>query len=111
MEEGEVYLLPDGPNSREKDRQHNAQLSHWHHQAFGCEQCRDMHRISILTEGDSAKALMVAGLGVVGYDYFGVFPLRRKLLNLREVKHDQIMKNEEIWVFGTISHLARKRHC
>lgn len=30
----------------------------------------------ILTEGDSAKALAVAGLGVVGRDRYGVFPLR-----------------------------------
>jgi DNA topoisomerase-2 len=50
----------------------------------------------ILTEGDSAKTLAVAGLGVVGRDNFGVFPLRGKLLNIREAKHDQIMKNEEI---------------
>jgi hypothetical protein len=50
----------------------------------------------ILTEGDSAKALAVAGLGVVGRDFFGVFPLRGKLLNVREAKHDQIMKNEEV---------------
>lgn len=50
----------------------------------------------ILTEGDSAKAFAVAGLGVVGRNNFGVFPLRGKLLNVREAKHDQIMKNEEI---------------
>ncbi|KAG8811088.1 DNA topoisomerase 2 [Serendipita sp. 399] len=50
----------------------------------------------ILTEGDSAKALAVAGLSVVGRDNFGVFPLRGKLLNVREANHDQIMKNEEI---------------
>jgi DNA topoisomerase-2 len=50
----------------------------------------------ILTEGDSAKALAVAGLGVVGSDILGVFPLRGKLLNVRDAKHDQIMKNEEI---------------
>lgn len=50
----------------------------------------------ILTEGDSAKALAVAGLGVVGRNNFGVFPLRGKLLNVREAKHDTIMKNEEI---------------
>jgi DNA topoisomerase-2 len=50
----------------------------------------------ILTEGDSAKTLAIAGLGVVGRDNFGVFPLRGKLLNVREAKHDQIMKNEEI---------------
>ena len=39
----------------------------------------------ILTEGDSAKALAVAGLGVVGRDNFGVFPLRGKMLNVRYV--------------------------
>ncbi|EAU87295.2 DNA topoisomerase II [Coprinopsis cinerea okayama7 len=50
----------------------------------------------ILTEGDSAKALAIAGLGVVGRDNFGVFPLRGKLLNVREACHDQVMKNEEI---------------
>ena len=32
----------------------------------------------ILTEGDSAKALAIAGLTVVGRDYFGVFPLKGK---------------------------------
>ena len=31
----------------------------------------------ILTEGDSAKALAISGLSVVGRDYFGVFPVRR----------------------------------
>ena len=30
----------------------------------------------ILTEGDSAKTLAVAGLGVIGRDRYGVFPLR-----------------------------------
>ncbi len=38
----------------------------------------------ILTEGDSAKALAMAGLEIVGRDCFGVFPLRGKLLNVRE---------------------------
>eukprot|EP00049_Salpingoeca_infusionum_P011783 m.206698 g.206698 ORF g.206698 m.206698 type:complete len:239 (-) comp15027_c2_seq11:2992-3708(-) len=50
----------------------------------------------ILTEGDSAKALAVSGLGVVGRDYYGVFPLRGKLLNVREASHKQIMDNAEI---------------
>lgn len=34
----------------------------------------------ILTEGDSAKTLAVAGLGVVGRDRFGVFPLKGMIL-------------------------------
>ncbi|XP_026549117.1 DNA topoisomerase 2-alpha-like, partial [Notechis scutatus] len=50
----------------------------------------------ILTEGDSAKTLAVSGLGVVGRDKFGVFPLRGKLLNVREASHKQIMENAEI---------------
>lgn len=50
----------------------------------------------ILTEGDSAKALAVSGLSVVGRDNYGVFPLRGKLLNVREAAHEQIMNNQEI---------------
>ncbi len=45
----------------------------------------------ILTEGDSAKTLAVAGLGVVGRDKYGVFPLRGKLLNVREATHKQVI--------------------
>jgi DNA topoisomerase-2 len=37
----------------------------------------------ILTEGDSAKTLAMSGLSVVGRDYYGVFPLKGKLLNVR----------------------------
>jgi DNA topoisomerase II len=50
----------------------------------------------ILTEGDSAKALAISGLSVIGRDYYGVFPLRGKLLNVREASHKQIMENAEI---------------
>nr|NVI79299.1 topoisomerase 2 [Cucujiformia] len=50
----------------------------------------------ILTEGDSAKSLAVSGLGVIGRDYYGVFPLRGKLLNVREATHKQILENAEI---------------
>ncbi|VDK31554.1 unnamed protein product [Taenia asiatica] len=54
------------------------------------------HCTLILTEGDSAKSLAVAGLGVVGRDRYGVFPLRGKLLNVREAPTRQIMENAEI---------------
>lgn len=50
----------------------------------------------ILTEGDSAKSLAVSGLGTVGRDTYGVFPLRGKLLNVREATHKQILENAEI---------------
>ena len=38
----------------------------------------------ILTEGDSAMALAVAGLQIVGRDRYGVFPLKGKLMNVRD---------------------------
>lgn len=50
----------------------------------------------ILTEGDSAKSLVVAGLGVIGRDKYGVFPLRGKMLNVREATSKQISENAEI---------------
>ncbi|CAL1584231.1 unnamed protein product [Knipowitschia caucasica] len=50
----------------------------------------------ILTEGDSAKTLAVSGLAVIGRDRYGVFPLRGKILNVREATHKQIMENAEI---------------
>ncbi|KAK3673275.1 DNA topoisomerase 2 [Recurvomyces mirabilis] len=50
----------------------------------------------ILTEGDSASLLALAGRAVVDPDLFGVFPLRGKLLNVRDASVDQISKNAEI---------------
>merc|ERR1719183_2906374 len=50
----------------------------------------------ILTEGDSAKALAVAGLSVVGRDHYGVFPLRGKLRNVRDLTIKQMLENKEI---------------
>jgi len=50
----------------------------------------------ILTEGDSAKALAVAGLSVVGRDTYGIFPLKGKPLNVRDASFKQISNNDEI---------------
>lgn len=44
-----------------------------------------LRAILILTEGDSAKACALAGIGVLGADYYGAFPLRGKLKNPRKV--------------------------
>lgn len=52
----------------------------------------------ILTEGDSAKALAVAGLEVVGRDHYGVFPLRGKFMNVRSVSVKQLTNNAELKV-------------
>lgn len=50
----------------------------------------------ILTEGDSAKALAMSGLAVIGRDYYGVFPLKGKLLNVRDTATKNLATNEEI---------------
>ncbi|KAF2840027.1 type II DNA topoisomerase [Patellaria atrata CBS 101060] len=50
----------------------------------------------ILTEGDSASGLALAGRAVVNPDLFGVFPLRGKILNVRDASIEQISKNQEI---------------
>ncbi|ORM40063.1 DNA topoisomerase 2 [Babesia sp. Xinjiang] len=50
----------------------------------------------ILTEGDSAKTSCLAGLSVVGRDNYGVFPLKGKLLNVRDASYKQLVQNAEI---------------
>lgn len=50
----------------------------------------------ILTEGDSAKSLAMAGLETIGRDYFGVYPCRGKLLNVWDAAQSKIMENKEI---------------
>ena len=54
------------------------------------------HCTLILTEGDSAKSLAMAGLEVIGRDTYGVFPLKGKLLNVREASTKVLMGNDEI---------------
>ena len=49
----------------------------------------------IITEGDSAKTLAVAGLSIVGRDHYGVFPLRGKCKNVRDASVKQLMDNKE----------------
>ena len=50
----------------------------------------------ILTEGDSARALAIAGRAILDPDRIGVFPLRGKMLNVRDASIEQITKNKEI---------------
>jgi DNA topoisomerase-2 len=56
----------------------------------------------VFRSGDSAKALAVAGLSVIGRDTFGVFPLRGKVLNVRDATHKQIVENVELTQLATI---------
>ena len=58
---------------------------------------KDSYKCSLLlVEGDSAKTFAMSGLNVIGRDYFGIFPLKGKLLNVREASSSQIAKNDEI---------------
>jgi len=55
----------------------------------------------ILCEGDSAKTFAVKGIqtgvsGKKGRDYFGIYPLRGKVLNVRNSNVTSITKNKEI---------------
>ncbi|KAN0050127.1 hypothetical protein ACTA71_003230 [Dictyostelium dimigraforme] len=62
----------------------------------------------IVTEGDSAKSLALAGLSVVGRNAYGVFPLRGKLMNVREANPKQLLSNEEINNLTAILGLSHK---
>ncbi len=50
----------------------------------------------ILTEGDSAKTMALEGLAEVGRDKYGVFPLRGKLMNVKDVTDKKMVDNKEI---------------
>lgn len=53
-------------------------------------------KLLIVTEGDSAKTLAVAGLSQVGRERYGIFPLRGKILNPHTKTSKQISDNAEI---------------
>lgn len=50
----------------------------------------------IITEGDSAASFAMEGLAVIGRDKYGIFPIRGKMLNVRDAPAQQILKNAEI---------------
>lgn len=50
----------------------------------------------ILTEGDSAKTMAISGLSEVGRNKYGVFPLRGKVMNVKDMTQKRINENEEI---------------
>jgi len=50
----------------------------------------------ILTEGDSAKTMAISGLSVVGRDKYGVYPLKGKIINVKDITLQKISDNNEI---------------
>lgn len=58
--------------------------------------------VLILTEGDSAATSAISGLSVVGRERFGVFPLRGKMLNVKDISQEKFNKNEELTAIKAI---------
>lgn len=59
----------------------------------------------ILTEGDSAKASVISGLSGLGPKFretYGVFPLRGKFINVRDIALSKVSANEEVKNLKTI---------
>lgn len=52
--------------------------------------------VLILTEGDSAKTMAISGLSEIGRNKYGVFPLKGKLMNVKDTNLKRINDNEEI---------------
>ena len=63
----------------------------------------------ILTEGDSAATSAISGLKVVGREMWGVFPLRGKLLNVRDISQEKFSKNEELIAIKKILGLEQRK--
>jgi|LakMenEpi03Aug12_release.lakeMendotaPanAssembly.Ray.scaffolds.fasta_scaffold01811_12 DNA topoisomerase-2 len=63
----------------------------------------------ILTEGDSAKSTAIAGLSVIGRDHYGVFPLRGKIMNVKDVSYQKILDNAEITALKKIIGLEQNK--
>lgn len=58
---------------------------------------RDAHKCGLyLAEGDSALSMILSGLQSRDRNYYGAFPLKGKLLNVREASIKKIMENDEI---------------
>lgn len=50
----------------------------------------------ILTEGDSAASMAIAGLAAIGREKYGVFPLKGKVMNVKDATAAKIADNDEI---------------
>ena len=63
----------------------------------------------ILTEGDSAKTMAISGLSVIGRDKYGVFPLRGKMMNVKDASIQKISDNAEITALKKILGLEQNK--
>ena len=64
----------------------------------------------ILTEGDSAKSMAISGLSVIGRDNYGVFPLKGKIMNVKDATIAKIGDNAEITALKKILGLEQNKN-
>lgn len=88
----EVSLLNDNDGKKSKTirgipKLHDAQLA-------GTRKSSEC--LLIVTEGDSALTMALSATSVIGREKFGCFPLRGKLLNVRDAPCNQVSNNAEI---------------
>lgn len=74
---------------------------------------RNAHKCTlILCEGDSAKASILAGVSALGSkqrEFYGIFPLRGKFINVRDITLDKMNSNEEVKHLKTILGLQHNK--
>ena len=64
----------------------------------------------ILTEGDSALTMALSAMTVIGRDKYGAFPLRGKVLNVRDASSSTVSANAEITALKKIIGLQNGTH-
>ena len=92
IKKSEVSMLSDNDGKKSKNirgipKLHDAQFA-------GTRKSSDC--LLIVTEGDSALTMALSATSVIGREKFGCFPLRGKLLNVRDAPSQQVSKNAEI---------------
>ncbi len=83
---------------KKSDGKKNANLSSYHKlkDAEYAGKSKSSQCTLILTEGDSAMSGVLSGLSKDDRKFYGVYPLKGKMLNVRKVSIDKISLNEEI---------------
>lgn len=64
--------------------------------AYNAGTSKSENCVLFLTEGMSAKTFAVSGLSIIGRENYGIFPMKGKLLNVREATQKQLLNNEEL---------------
>lgn len=94
--------MSNAHSRREADKAAQADRSARRATRLNIEKLEDATRAGIpgsgcslfLTEGDSAKTMVISGMSEIGRDRFGVYPLRGKIINVRNKEQKDIIANQ-----------------